>query len=198
MRGLPRSRLRDRARELGQVALSLVAMSACGPPGDARFARLEVYDSPGGEYRVRFLAPPWQLIETDGSTARFEVESNASAVAGVPSGVVPPKYVLAVTVEPGRARARAEAALAQARARGHEVLVPVRAIDAEDGPERGFELVTRDDASPFRRFRTAFLGREGGGVVQLAFEGNPELDTPELDAMIAAVELSPGSADAGR
>lgn len=177
-------------RRARAIALSLLApaLLACGSPGDARYAGMRVHEPDDGSYRVRFLSPPWELVDHEGRRAVIEIPANATGFIDRDAGI-PPKYRLVVDVVGGSAASVSGADAASAAARGETIVEPLRAIETDSGA-MGFEVITRGtDASP-RSFRYVSFDAPAG-VVHLVFEASPELDEPEVDAMVRAVEVGP-------
>ena len=168
------------------VPLLMTAMSAatgCAPSGNDPRSQLSTYEPPTGEYRLRYLEPPWEIVEQDGSSVRARVPSLLSsrdAGAGV--------FELSVSVESGRAEARARADVAAARSRGDAIVVDVRAVETLDGAS-GWELVTVSGADPLEAHQRWAYFPQGSRVVRLHFVADQPLDTPELDAMVRAFEV---------
>jgi len=152
---------------------------------------MSVWDSPGKEYRIRYLEPPWRLLMSETTTATFQIDPSFARVdAGVPA-----KYLLVTTVEPGTARARADEDVAMAGPRREMVIVPPRAVTTDSG-DTGFEVLTHTMVVPEypRNLRYVTLdSTRGGNVVRLVFQANPSVDDPEVDAMIRAADVAPGT-----
>ena len=164
---------------------ALVLLSACAPSGDDPLNRLTTHEPETGEYRLRYLEPPWELVSASGTTTFLRIQSNAMSVAGVEGG--PGKYELTVSVEPGVPLRRAADELRAARGRGEEILGDgVRNVTTDEGVV-GAELLTRESmVYALGHRRTVFFPLDGSRVVRLGFEATPALDTAEVDAMIAA------------
>lgn len=184
-----------------RVGLLLVAGilvgSACGPSGEEPRAGWKTYEPAGGEYRVRYLSPPWRVDSpTSGTTLTLRVPSNAEHFVPDAALIIPPKYLLTVDTEPGTARDRIDAIDGTPddgmTADGETVVAGPRRVRTDAGDE-GWELLTTfmvDDVLTRRR-RVVFLDRPEGGVVSLMFEANPDLDEPQVDVMVAGVEVDP-------
>ena len=162
-------------------------LAACGQPERDELWR--VYDAPGGDYRLRYLEPPWELVDSEVTRARFIVQNNASALGGRDSSLSA-KYELTVDVEAGAPRARAMADERGASGRRETVVVGTRAVRTESGDE-GFEVITRAETGELLYRRFIYLSHPRG-VVRLLFEAVPNLDGPEVKAMVAAVDVLPG------
>ena len=153
--------------------------SACGTNAADLYAGLEVYEPRSGAYRVRYLAPPWEVIGRGmGDALRLEVE-------GAREGL-PPKYQLDVDLIGGAPMARA---LAVARSTAPDDIVTGPRDVITDFDDEGVETLFFDN-SEGRHERHVFLERPGG-VLRLVFVANPDLDSDEVEAMIAAVEVGP-------
>jgi len=178
-----------RRRLLVIAALSLAPwLASCAPSGEDPASRLTWYGPETGEYRVGYLEPPWGLVDASGTSAFLRIESTLMATAGLDAGEG--KFELNVTVEPGAPTERIERELASARARGEAILFGPRAVTLADGAS-GLELLTRRSDPIERYFRVVVAAVDGGRVVRLAFAATPPLDTAEVDAMIAQVEIGP-------
>jgi len=182
--------------------LVTLALSSCGPAADGTHAGLSSYEPPGGQYRLHYRKPPWKLVEPadeempEGDTAVLVIRSNAEKYGddGGATGA-PHKYELTIDTRGGSARNLAQRAARMARRRsGERVLVEPRPIEADDGTTRGWETLTvRDAPLPSLRHRFSYLTRAGGGVVRVRITAVPDLDEPEIDEMIALVEVDPES-----
>lgn len=164
---------------------SLAACAAgCAPSGDDPLSTLSVYEPESGEYRLRYLAPPWELVRGDGTSALVRIPSNSMIFAD-DAGFT--KYELAVTVEPGTVASRITAERGAAQARGEVIVEGPREVTGDAGRALGQELLTRGSVGPFtRNARYVFFQLDPARVVRLAFEATPSLDTPEVDAMLGA------------
>lgn len=163
-----------------RLALSLLmALMACGTNAADLYAGLEVYEPRSSAYRVRYLAPPWEVVSRGmGDALMLEVEG---AIASAP-----PKYRLTVALIGGAPMARAQAVARAAAA--DDIVTGPRDITTDSGVE-GVETLFFDN-SEGRYERHVFLERPGG-VLRLVFVANPDLDNDEVEAMIAAVEVGP-------
>jgi hypothetical protein len=145
---------------------------------------LSVYEPESGEYRLRYLDPPWQLVRSDGTSALVRIPSNSMIFAD-DAGLT--KYELAVTVEPGTIASRITAERGAAQARGELVVEGPREVLGDGGRAVGQELLTHGNVGPIaRNARYVFFQVDAARVVRLAFEATPALDTPEVAAMIDA------------
>lgn len=170
------------------IALLLVWAWSCGEPGDRPRAGWTLYESPEGRYRLHYQAPPWRLHAAGARSVELRVPSNAEHMLPDAGIIVDPKYHLWVDVEGGDAGAHVEDALRRAEASGHTVVAGPRGVSSDAG-DTGFELLTVDAEA--RRHRMVFFDRPFGGVVALRFEANPDLDDPQVDAMVTGVEVAP-------
>ena len=164
---------------------SLAACAAgCAPSGDDPLSTLSVYEPESGEYRLRYLEPPWQLVRADGTSALVRIPSNSMIFAD-DAGFT--KYELAVTVEPGTIASRIAAERGAAQARGEVIVEGPREVTGDAGRALGQELLTRGSVGPItRNARYVVFQLDPARVVRLAFEATPSLDTPEVDAMLGA------------
>lgn len=164
--------------------------TGCGQPTHEEV--LAVYDAPAGDYRVRYLEPPWHFADATGTTSRFRIEANAVVHGGLVDAGIAPKYQLTVSVEgraPGEAVRREQRA---AESRGADVVTPAREIETALG-EVGWELATRENDVDMRYGRVVFLAHSAGSV-RLGFESSVDLETPEIDVMIDDVDVEPEAA----
>lgn len=155
---------------------------ACGPRGDDAYPGLTEW-APENAYRVRYPSPPWELVETEGTRARFEIRS---PFRGVKNATGFAYFALTVTLEAGSAADRAAREDRMATEAGHERIAAPRPVVTDAG-DTGFELLTR--AAPLHR-RIVYLDRPDG-VLVMRFESIPSLDTPEVTAMILATSARP-------
>ena len=173
------------ATRLALLLLTVVMTAgACGQPG--RYAKYESFVSDEGGYRIRYLDPPWDLVEGEGAEVLFRIASNAARFAGVDAAVLP-KYELRITVVSGNAMSLAARDERRAGSRGEEVLVPLREVETRTG-DRGWELVTQFDAA-MPRYRRYVYVEHPRGALRLLFEGTPDLDEREVDEMVESVEV---------
>lgn len=159
----------------------------CGQP--ERYAEWKTFVAPGGEYRLRYLDPPWEVTASDGPTGRLVVENNASRFADLDSSLAP-KFELTITLVSGGSARLAAAAAASAPARGEEVLVAPTPFTTRS-EDSGVELVTRELGGELRYRRLLWIDRPGGATVQLQVVSIPEIRDPEVDAMLASVDVDP-------
>jgi len=167
-----------------------LALLGCGEPGDAAYAGWTELRADSGAYRMLFLDPPWDLLETSGNESLLEIPSVASKVA--PSEL--PAYALEVTVASGAAEPSIARERRRAISRAEEVIADIAPFETESG-DRGFQLFTRDTDDRLRHHRYVFVDRPGGGAVSLHFDANPSLMDREVDVMIASVEVDPPRGD---
>lgn len=176
---------------MGRVAVVvglLVLACSCGEAGDRPWAGWSTYESPAGGYRLRYQDPPWKIHAAAASSVELRVPSNAERAVPDAALIRDPKYELRVDVEEGNAQARMDEEVHAASAEGHTVVAGPRPVRTETG-DVGVELLTVDAEA--RRHRRVFLDRSLGGVVALRFEANPDLDEPQVDAMVTGVEVAP-------
>jgi hypothetical protein len=162
---------------------------ACGNP--SREDLLTPHESPGGEYRVFFLEPPWQVMENDGAFLRLEIEANATRFGDLDAGTVPPKYLCEVDVTGGSAARRIRDAERDARSAGDEIVRAATDVATRSGASGQDLVISRTTSDGTRFARVVYLDREDGGVVSVYFEANHDLRNAELDAMIGDVVVDP-------
>ncbi len=176
---------------IGRAVVGMWTLLAlgCAPSADDPFSRLSVYEPPTGEYRVRYLEPPWELLRSDGTTVALHIRSNAMIFGGVETGAA--KFELTVTVESGTVESRIAAEQTALAGRGETLLEGPRAIRTSEGTD-GQELLSRIESARTgeRYFRYVYFPVDVR-VVRLAFEATPSLDTAEVDAMITATGIGP-------
>lgn len=176
-------------RALALSALASLA-SACAPSADDPLSQLTTWEAPTGDYRVRYLAPPWRVVREDLVGAHLSIESTAMATGTIEGG--PGKFDL-TTARMGRAiedemdrEVRASRAM-----RGRTILDGPRTITTREGVD-GLELLTFDEPDPFERYRRVVLFPLGGGQsLRLDFEASPDLDSREVTEMIRYVGIGP-------
>jgi hypothetical protein len=167
------------------IALAITA-GACGNPD--RTELLAVYEAPGGEYRLWYQDPPWTLVLVVDDQIRLEIEANGTRFGGVPVGAVPPKYVLEVATARGSAESQARLQEGAALAAGHDVLVPNREFTTFEGAT-GWEVITNHTATDGSRFERFVYVERSAGVVHLHFDSSADLRDPQVDVMIADLEV---------
>jgi len=168
------------------AVLLAASISGCGQPG--KHDVLSVFDAESGDFRIRYLDPPWMLVSSERDSAHFRIDNNAARFAGIDASTAP-KYELRVTVVGGDPRPRAERDARRAGSRDETVLDGPREVRTHAG-DAGWEVVTRQETeeSLYRRF--VYL-EHPRGAVRLLFESVPDVDEPEVDAMIGAAEVRP-------
>jgi hypothetical protein len=167
------------------LVVVLAVTAACGNPD--RYEDHRTFTSAGEDWRVRFLDPPWELVDAEGPPILFRIASNAARVGGFDAAVLP-RYELRISVEPGTPEERARRDGRRAAARDEDVLVEPREVLTRSG-DRGQEVITRSRSAVDRRyFRFVYLSHPEG-VLRLYFEGVPDLDEPEVDVMIEGAEI---------
>jgi hypothetical protein len=161
-----------------------VSTAGCAPSAEDPLSRLSVAEPETGEYRLRYLEPPWELVMLEGTTAFLRIPSSRMTFGGVEGG--PGKYELTATVERGAPATRIEAEERAALGRGETVIAGPRTLQTRDTVV-GVELLTTVPGVDLLHRRIVFLPVDAASVLRLAFVATPELDTPEVDAMIATV-----------
>ncbi len=173
------------------VALALgMLVPACGPSASDPYNGLASYRPPGNEYVLRYLAPPWRVDRSAGTTIRLIIERDGTR--GIDGGglIVIPKYMLDVSVAAGTARALADADVAALPGAGETLIAGPRPI-ATDSGDLGFDVVARGALPGARSRRYVSLDSVRGGAVRLVFEANPDLDDPEVAQMIRHCDVAP-------
>jgi hypothetical protein len=173
---------------MGRVVATalLAAVCACGSPGDEPRAGWTSYTSVAGAYRIPYQAPPWRLSRAGATSVELRVPSNAERIEPDAAVIIDPKYRLLADVTGGDAASLADREAADVRARGDLLLAGPRPVTTEPGAS-GFEVLSVD--ALIRYHRVVFLDRPAGGTVSLRFDANPNLDEPQVDAMVAGVEV---------
>lgn len=185
----------------GLACLALAALG-CGPDGDRPRAGWKAYEPPGGQYRVRYLSPPWeQVAPTTGTVLTLEIVSNAERFVPEAGLVIPPKYQLTVDVlGPPSARERIGNLVGDEDGRtvdGEEIVAGPRPVRTASG-DTGWELLTVFtvlDIEQLRHRRLVYFDRSGGGVISFDLVANPELDEPHVDQLVEGVAVDPRAVD---
>lgn len=172
------------ARRTLLAMLTALAVVGCAPSAEDPLSRLSVASPETGEYRLRYLEPPWELVSQEGTTTVLRIASSRMIYGGAETG--PGKYELTATVERGAPATRVEAEQRAAVGRGETVVAGPRTLQTREGVV-GVELLTTVPGMDLTYRRVVFLPIDGASVLQLDFVATPELDTPEVDAMIATV-----------
>lgn len=165
--------------------LVLAVLAGCGDCGTTRYAGLATWNDAGGEARVRYLTPPWNLRANEMEHVRLEVDT----ITGPDSGV-PPKFVFDVTVEAGTAATALAQDRAIAASRGESVVMDGLSARTDSG-DAGMRFVGQIPGMYSRYFEHAAFDAPGGRVVHVQIESNSDPRTAELDAMLADVDVLP-------
>jgi hypothetical protein len=165
----------------------LAALCACGSPGDEPRAGWTFYTSVAGAYRIPYQAPPWRLARAGATSVELRVPSNAERIEPDAGLIVDPKYRLLADVTGGAAATLADREAADVRARGELLLAGPRPVTTDAGAS-GFEVLSVD--ALIRYHRVVFLDRPWDDALSLRFDANPNLDEPQVDAMVAGVEVT--------
>ncbi len=186
----PRASQSPRVLRAPRVLALSVVLASCAPPGDDPETRLTTWEAPTGDYRIRYLSPPWYIVDEEPDGARFQIESTIMSTGRIDGGQG--KYELRTSRVP---RAMTDEMDREVRAsRG----VAGRTI--EDGPRsittreevEGLELLTFDAPDPYERYRRVVLFPLGPGqTLRLDFDATPDLDTAEVTEMIRHVGVGP-------
>ncbi|MCB9595913.1 MAG: hypothetical protein H6719_24550 [Sandaracinaceae bacterium] len=165
---------------------------SCAPSGDDPLSRLDTWEAPTGDYRIRYLAPPWAIIEEDLDGARFQIESTLMASGRIDGGVG--KYELQTSRVPRSVEAEMDREVRASRGvAGRSIEEGPRAITTHEGIE-GLELITFDVPDPFERYRRVVLFPLGASqTLRLDFDATPDLDSDEVTEMIRLVGIGPAS-----
>ncbi len=155
-------------------------------PADRAHAGLTPIEPVNHAYRLWVLAPPWRETDTPSGPGevRLEVPSNAERFGGAEG--TRPKYALVADLTSGVPRALARRVAD--RAAPDDRVVGPRPF-ATDMAVEGWETLVFDTTEG--RYRRHTFLSAGGPVVRLALEANVDLDDPEVDAMIATLEVGP-------
>lgn len=165
-------------------------LGACGPAASERYAGLAVFDDSEGLYRVRYLAPPWELDESESGAGALRM---TIAAAGDSLGSMrPPKYELRAEGSSRSIQILLEQEERRVIAAGHTMITGPRALTVDSGAE-GQELLSFDGvATRFNRY--VVLARDGDSAV-FRFSSTVDLDNLEVDDMIAAFDVAPFAGD---
>ncbi|MBK8170836.1 MAG: hypothetical protein IPK60_10910 [Sandaracinaceae bacterium] len=162
--------------------------SGCGSCATSPNAGLTEYRSPGGEYVLRYLSPPWQVDSEDASGIVLEIPAPHVAEASLDAALLPAKYNLSITFTSGTARDQVELDAEIAAIDMETILVAPRAVLTDSG-DAGWEMLSeRTNLNP-RTFRRVSFDGPGGVVIHMVFEASASLDTVEVDRMIAAFDV---------
>lgn len=179
---LPASRLFS-----GACAALLVAgwLVACGRDATAPYAGWDTVTDSEGVYKIRFLAPPWERIDTGaaGGISLLVPPVFGSLDAGAPS-----KYSFDAKLVPGLALPVVQAEVV--RVSGARVLLAPTPF-ATISEDRGFTAVL-EDVARLRYFRLVALTAPGGRtlLVRVTLNEDPRNDR-EIDAMVRAIDVRP-------
>ena len=170
-----------------RVLASLLLLAGCAPSADDPRSRLDTWEAESGEFRIRYLRPPWEISEAEGDSLFLRIQSNANLAGGVDGG--PGKFELRATVDSGDIETLVGAEERRLRRLPAEIRDGPRDVSTLEGVE-GREVIAFENGDPYERFhRVAFFPLSGRRVLRLAFEATPNLETPEVDAMIAQVGI---------
>jgi hypothetical protein len=165
--------------------LLFIALAGCGQCGTERFAGLAQWDDDAGEVRVRYLTPPWNLRGDQPEHLRIEVDT----ITGPDSGV-PPKFLFDVTLEAGSATTALASDRAIAAARGESLVADGIALTTISG-DHGTAWVGEIPGLYGRFYEHAAFDAPGARVVHVQIESNSDPRTPELDHMLADIDVLP-------
>lgn len=165
-------------------------LASCAPSGDDPTSRLTTWEAPSGDYRIRYLAPPWRILEEDPDGARFQIESTIMAAGRIDGGIG--KYELTTSRVPRSITEEMDREVrASMRTAGRTINDGPRSITTHDGVE-GLELLTYDEPDPYERYRRVVLfPLSGRQTLRLDFDATPDLDTREVTEMIEYVGIGP-------
>jgi len=174
-------------RVLRVLALVPLVLS-CAPSGENPTNRLMTWEAPSGDYRIRYLEPPWGLVEEDASGAYFRISSNLMIFGDVDGG--PGKYDLRTSVIAGAVPMLMDSEVRRATSTSGRVIQDgPRSITTDEGVV-GSELLLFDEPDPIERYRrVVLLPLSTGNVLRLDFAATPDLDTDEVSAMIRNVGI---------
>jgi len=161
---------------------------ACGPSATGPYAGFTEYRSPGGEYILRYLAPPWEWHGDDAGVPVLEIAAPHVDEFGVDAALVPAKYHAEVTLHSGTAQELIDLDLAMAAVDMETVTVAPRTVRTDSG-DIGLETVAERAGLNPRTFRRVALGRPGGGAIHFVIESSASLTTVEMDRMVAAFDV---------
>ena len=176
-------------RALRVLAFASLAI-ACAPSGDDPTSRLTTWEAPTGDYRIRYLAPPWRIIEERTEGARFQIESTLMRTRRIDGGTG--KYELTTSrVARSVAEEMDREVRASMRTAGRTIEDGPRSITTNEEVE-GLELLTFDQPDPYERYRrVVILPISGRLSLRLDFDATPDLDTREVTEMIRHVGIGP-------
>lgn len=168
----------------------LLIGSSCAPSGDDPVHRLTTWEAPTGDYRVRYLSPPWEIIREAPDGARFQIESTIMSTGRIDGGQG--KYELATSRVARSVNEEMEREVRESmRASGRTIVDGPRSITTREDVE-GLELLTYDEPDPYERYRrVVILPLSARQSLRLDFDGTPDLDTREVTEMIRHVGIGP-------
>ncbi len=182
-------------RSLGETGVSWVrafllvliaSVAACGPAAGDRYAGLEVFDDSEGLYRVRYLAPPWELDESEsgGGALRLTIAAEGDSLGSMR----PPKFELQAEGSSRSPQSLLEQEERRVVAAGHTMIAGPRALTVDSGVQ-GQEILSFDPvATRFNRY-VALAGT--GDTAVFRFSSTVDLDSLEVDDMIAGFDVAP-------
>ncbi|MFK7987066.1 MAG: hypothetical protein AB8I08_13665 [Sandaracinaceae bacterium] len=165
---------------------ALMSLAACAPSADDPRARTETWEPASGAFRVHYLDPPWEVTAASDEELFLRIRSTRMLAAESDAG--PGKFELVVSTVRGEPSVLANGEANALRREGFGIEAGPRAIANLDGVE-GTEVVAFLDAVVPRWRRVAFFPLGPGSSVRFAFESDPTLDHPEVDAMLLQVEI---------
>jgi hypothetical protein len=160
-------------------------LAACGQDGSAPYAGWDTVTDSEGVYKLRFLAPPWERVDTGSDLG---ISLLVPPVFGSLDAGAPSKYSFDAKLVPGLALPVVQAEVA--RIAGARVLLAPTPF-ATISEDRGFTAVLEDSAR-LRYFRLVTLTAPGGRslLVRVTLNEDPRNDR-EIDAMIRAIDVRP-------
>ena len=176
------------SRFMFTVVAAASLLTACGPSATGPYAGFSEYRSPGGEYILRYLAPPWEWHGDDGGVPIIEIPAPRVDEFGIDAMLVPAKYHAEVTLHAGTAQELVDLDLAAAAINMEMVTVPPRAVQSDSG-DTGLETVTERAGLNPRTFRRVAFTRPAGGAIHLVIQSSAPLTTLEVDRMVAAFDV---------
>lgn len=161
--------------------LSFVLTACSADRCDHYYANLDTYEPPSQTYRLRYLSPPWEIEGEPGESIALRI--NRTQILEVDADV-PSKYRVVVGIDAAiTAAARIDAEKAAALERGEQIIGTELAVTTDSG-NTGVQLFSQK-MSEFGTRSYRYVAFDAPlGSVHMFFEGDPDLDNAEVDAMV--------------
>jgi hypothetical protein len=171
------------ARILGALA---VLTCACGQPGP--YAEWKTFRHPDVGYTIRYLDPPWEVAEGEGTEIVLRVPNNAAAFGDIDSSMSP-KYVLRITTPSGAPASLAATEQTAAVRRGETIVEPASPFVTRSG-DAGMQLVTQQTDGEHLSRRWVWVSGDSR-TVQLRVDSVPLATEREVTVMLESLDVDP-------